>query len=775
MHIVIAVGNNKYQKKYTNKEVDWNAIVSRNSNPVRTTETEDEYKSMSKAEKEKAKDVGGFVGAELKGGSRLKKNVNFRTLLTLDADNITDMDTFIRNCKRVLDGDAFIIYSTHSHRTDSPRCRLVAPFNRNVYGDEYEAVARKVASLIGIDEFDDTTYDINRMMYWASCPSNGDFVFEENVGNALDPDKYLNMYTDWKDASTWATSSKQSEVHRSRAEKEDPLTKKGVVGAFCRAYSISEAISEFLGDVYTETDREGRYDYKPGESYAGAVVFDDKFVYSFHATDPASEQMLNAFDLVRVHKFPNEDEKKSFAEMADFAGGLEKVRLVAAEDSLKEAAEDFESDNWCAGLEYDTRSMTLKNNLHNVMLILKNDPNLKGIVFNQLADGIEIREEVPWSHPGTYWRDADDAQLIAYLDKHYTMFGDRIFRTALAKVADDRAYHPIKDMFESLPEWDGEKRVETLLIDYLGAEDNKYVRTVIKKELCAAYMRVYHPGIKFDNMLVIVGDQGIGKSTLIAKLGGIWFSDSVALSDMNDKTAAEKLQGYWLMEIGELAGMRKADIDKVKAFISRQDDKFRASFGRHVTPHPRQCVFFGTTNNKDGYLRDITGNRRFWNVSVNGNGKYSPWDLTQEIIDQIWAEVKEIVKAGEDLYLSPELEEVARTEQRFAMEPDEREGLVRNYLDTPLPEKWYEWKILDRKGYFHSEFDKKDEPPTVIREHVSNMEIWCECFGNRKADLKLGDSYSISAIMAKIEGWERTDRKIKDDEYGVQRVYERTS
>ena len=122
---------------------------------------------------------------------------------------------------------------------------------------------------------------------------------------------------------------------------------------------------------------------------------------------------------------------------------------------------------------------------------------------------------------------------------------------------------------------------------------------------------------------------------------------------MNDKTAAEKLQGYWILEIGELAGMKKADLDKVKAFISRQDNKYRASFGRRVTPHPRQCVFFGTTNSENGYLRDITGNRRFWNVKVNGDGKYKPWELDGKTIKQIWAEVVQIAESGEKLYLDP--------------------------------------------------------------------------------------------------------------------------
>ncbi len=237
------------------------------------------------------------------------------------------------------------------------------------------------------------------------------------------------------------------------------------------------------------------------------------------------------------------------------------------------------------------------------------------------------------------------------MDDHYGTFSARNLEIAIEKVADDRSYHPIGDYFESLPPWDGVCRVDTLLIDYLGAADNAYTRAVIRKTLCAAYRRVYHPAIKFDYMPVLNGAQGIGKSTFISQLGMEWFSDSLSLSDLNDKIAAEKLQGYWILEVGDLACMKKADVDKIKAFISRADDKYRASFGRHGTAHPRQCIFFGTTNSENGYLRDITSNRLYWNVNVNGMGRYSPWQLTDEIVQQIWAEVAILAQTGEKLFL----------------------------------------------------------------------------------------------------------------------------
>ena len=551
------------------------------------------------------------------------------------------------------------------------------------------------------------------------------------------------------------------------------------MGLFNRTYyPISKALEAFLSDVYEPTDNESRWHLIASSSMAGVEIKEDKFVYSHHAKDPAYLKMCNAFDIIRIHRFGDLDDKASYKAMCEFAMEQDEVKMLAASERTAGAETDFsggEDIDWQKHLQYEPRSMVLKNNLHNITLIMENDPNLKGIVFNQLADGLEIKGEVPWKHPARFWRDADDAQLISFVDSHYGSFSERNYRIAVTKVTDDRSYHPIREMFESLPSWDKVRRAETVLIDYLGAEDNRYVRAVTRKSLCAAYMRVHYPGIKFDNMIVLNGAQGIGKSTLISSLGGEWFSDSLALSDMNDKTAAEKLQGYWILEIGELAGMRKADIDKVKAFISRQDDKYRASFGRRVTPHPRQCVFFGTTNSENGYLRDITGNRRFWNVKVTGQGKCKPWEMTAEVVQQIWAEVAEIARSGEKLYLDADLEAYARQEQREAMEQDDREGIVRNYLDMLLPDDWDSMDYYRRREYIRDIDDPTRVEGTVKRQTVSNIEIWCECFGKSKEEMRPSDSYAISAIMVRIEGWEKCGVRQMLPIYGRQRVYTRTT
>ena len=336
---------------------------------------------------------------------------------------------------------------------------------------------------------------------------------------------------------------------------------------------------------------------------------------------------------------------------------------------------------------------------------------------------------------------------------------------------DDRSYHPIKEYLETLPEWDKTPRVDTLLIDYLGAPDNAYVRAVTRKELCAAVTRIFHPGTKFDTLLVLIGEQGIGKSTLIAKLAMEWFSDSLTLSDINDgKAGAEKLQGIWIMEIGEMAGMRKAEQEKLKAFFGRQDDKYRAAFGRRVQSHPRQSVMFGTTNAESGFLRDITGNRRYWPVTVLGTGTRKPWELDQDTVNQIWAEVLVLVSKGEPLTLPADLEEQAKVEQNSAMEKDEREGVVRLFLETLLPDNWDKMDLYQRREFLRGD-DPTQKEGTVRRMAVSNMEIWCECFGRNREDLKPAESYALSSLMSRIEGWTRPKTLQTQALYGKQRVY----
>ena len=778
----IAYGSSCHAKRWVNQQVTFDELCERLSQTVRTPETVEEYPKLPKSERDRAKDKGGFVGGKLKGGRRKRDTVEGRSMLTQDADHagIGFIDSYEMLCPY-----ASCLYTTHGHTPEAPRVRVVVPLTRDVTPDEYAAISRFFAAEWGIDQFDECSHRPHQLMYWPTTPADGEYVFKRCDGEWLDPDRYLAAHPGWRDCAGLPRSVREGGiVERGRKQQEDPLGKQGVIGAFCRTYGINEAVHVFLKDIYQESALQGRFDYIPADSSAGVVVYDDVFAYSHHATDPACGKLLNAFDLVRIHKFGGLDEKvpedteaaklPSFKAMCDFAVNDENVKMTIAGERMEIAEKEFsgENGNWLKQLEYEKRSTVVKNTLRNLLLILNNDEKLKGIVFNQLSDGMEIKGEVPWEHPSRFWRDADDAQLISYVDLTYGTFSARNYDIAVTKVADDRSYHPIREFLASLPEWDRVPRVDTILVDFLGASDNAYVRAVTRKTLCGAIARVMNPGCKFDTMLVLNGPQGKGKSTLISKLCGEWFNDSLLLNDTKDKTAAEKLQGYWILEIGELAGLKKTEIETLRGFLSRQNDIYRASFGRRATPHPRQCVFIGTTNAENGYLRDTAGNRRFWPVKTPGDAARASWEMTEEEIRQIWAEALVRYKEGEPLHLDNELAGMALKEQQIAMEVDEREGMVRDYLEMPLPERWDKMDIFDRRNYIcGSEFGGEREPGVRKRERVCNMEIWCECFGKERGNLKRQDANEISAIMANIEGWKKADNKVRFPIYGIVRGY----
>ncbi|HBN5038681.1 TPA: VapE domain-containing protein [Listeria innocua] len=781
----IAYGNSRMDKKWKNTDISWEDFCSRVKNTQRTTETVEEYRKMRKGGQDSIKDVGGFVGGHLKDGRRKKGNVLSRSILTLDMDYGTstiweEISTFFPyQC---------CIYSTHKHTPENPRLRLIIPLFRDVGEEEYAAVSRMVAKEIGIDLFDDTTYEPERLMYWPSTSRNGIFVYEEKDGSLLDPDVFLNKYDDWRDTSTWPVSSRQSEIlERSLKEQADPLSKEGVIGTFCRTYSVSSVIDRFLKDIYEPSAMIGRYDYIPADSSAGVILYDDKFAYSHHATDPASGRLLNAFDLVRIHKFGNLDDRAtestspsklpSFINMCEFAIQDDEVKAQFAKERMEQATIDFTEDNWQIALELDKQGK-IKDTLDNIVLIIRNDSELESIAFNKHRDGIDARDGLPWEQMKGGWNDSDNAALKVYLSNKYGIYSPTKTKDAILAVAAERSYHPIKEYLDHLPEWDGTDRVETLLIDYFNATDNSYTRAVTRKMMVAAVARIYHPGTKFDSVLILNGPQGIGKSTFFAKLAGDWFSDSLTLTDMKDKAGPEKLQGYWILELGELAGMRKTDVEVVKSFISRSDDKYRASYGVNVESHPRQCIIVGSTNAESGFLRDITGNRRFWPVRISGDGKRKAWQMSVYDVEQIWAETLVLYGQGEKLYLEGSDVELATNEQADAMESDEREGLVRTYLDTLLPDDWNALSLYERRNYLNgSEFGGESRVGTEERTLVCNMEIWCECFGRDASAMKPADSYAIAGIMKKINGWNKYQGNKNGTSnfpiYGRQRCYEK--
>ena len=774
--LLISTGRNRNDTKWKNSRVRWSALVGQLSNSRKTEETHAEFMRMTKDEQDRIKDIGGFVGGHLKGGRRTKANVAARQIVTLDAD-YAPRDFWSRVEDLTLDGldCACLVYSTHKHTDRNPRLRLVIPLSHEVGPEEYEAIARKLAESIGIDYFDDTTYETNRLMFWPSHSSDVAPAFELHDAPFLEPEEVLKRYRDWTDTAEWPYSSRAKEARRKKAEKvEDPLTKKGLVGVFCRTYSITEAIRKFLPDVYLPTDKDDRWTYAAGSTHGGLVVYDnDTLAFSHHSTDPVSGLDVNAFDLVRLHKFGELDQdiessvpvnkRPSWAAMHELMSS--DPECIRTKDS--EAAEDFkDTGDWQTKLDRK-KDLSPQPSLLNAVLILQHDERMESLSFNEL-EGLINAEDMPWDRPKVPWREADDAQLATWLSMTYGVeFPAVRLRQALVAVADSRRFHPVKRYLEGLPPWDGVKRIDTLLTDCLQAEDNEYSREAIRKTLVAAVARVYRPGIKFDTMLVLVGPQGAGKSTLFSVLARDWFSDSLKMDMMNKiKDAGEQLQGRWIVEIGEMSGMKKADVEAVKSFVSRQSDNYRAAFGHYTESRPRRCIIVGSTNNEEGFLRDVTGNRRFWPVLVKAGGFDQVSKIRSLDVDQIWAEAKALYDKGESLLLSEAADKLAGEAQREAMEQDDRQGLVEEYLDKLLPEGWDD---MDRD--LREIFIQGSEPGTVQRMEVSNMEIWVEALHGQGVRMEPKDSYAIAKIMAKIPGWKKTNVRKYINGYGRQRIY----
>lgn len=790
--ITIATGRSRKETSWKNRDMLWSELAERLSHTNRTGETYVEYKKMSKSQQDQIKDVGGFVGGSLKGGRRKSESVAWRQLLTLDADFVKgDLWASVE----MMFDYACLAYSTHKHHPESPRLRLVIPLSRPITPDEYQAVSRRIAADIGIDFFDDTTYQPHRLMYFPSTSSDGEFIFELQDAAWLNPDDVLSRYDDWTDPSYWPESSRIQQARQKLADKQgDPHEKPGMVGAFCRTYDIPEAIEKFLGDVY-EPAGDGRYTFSEGSTTGGLILYDhDKFAYSHHGTDPISGQLVNSFDLVRIHLFGHADEDaspdtavnklRSYAAMLDFIQKDSQVkrtlgeeRLQAASDEFGEYTEEAGETDWLEKMDLDKKGR-VKPTAHNIILILQNDPNLAGkIAWNEFSNRPVIRGDMPWRKisEGEYWQDRDDASLRNYLEAIYTIVGQGKIHDALTEVQGKNKFHPIRDYLGGL-EWDGILRLDSLMIDYLGAEDSTFVKAVTRKIFVAAVARVMKPGVKFDNVLVMVGPQGVGKSYLIKLLGQKWHSDSVVT--VQGKEAYEQLQGAWIIELAELSATRKAEAEAVKHFISKQEDSYRVAYGRQISIFPRQCVFFGSTNDFT-FLKDKTGNRRFWPVMVNVQPKKKNlWkDMDQHEIDQIWAEALDAYVNNESLYLGKDMEKEAIERQEKHTEESEKFGLIQDYLDRLLPEDWDVMDIMERRDFLHGNDFAVPKEGTEARQRVCAMEIWVELFGSDPKMLTPIQAREINDILRRMPGWKAYSKgsgKIRfGTQYGLQRAFVR--
>lgn len=787
--ITISAAGSRKATQWPAQTLYWSELVDRLRTAVRGTESLAEYMKLPKSQQDELKDVGGFVAGTLAGNRRKASNVTGRDVITLDLDNIPSGSTadVIRRLEGLSCG--YAVYSTRKHMESKPRLRVLAPLSRTATADEYEPLARKLASIIGMELADPTTFEASRLMYWPSCSADSQYVFQFADKPFLDTDGLLATYGDWRNIAEWPEVPGEGNKHVKLAAKQgNPLEKKGVVGAFCRQYNIFQAIEAFLPGIYESTDVDDRLTYIGGSTVGGAIVYEDGvFLFSHHATDPCSGKLVNAFDLVRLHKYGElDDEAKldtpvnklpSFTQMAAFALDDAGVAAIINQERYEQAVEDFgapqtpaaENDfNWIRKLKISPSTGQPLKSIENTLIAFDGDPNLKGkIRMDTFSDCVVGRGPFPWAPRDTEteefrWVDNDDAGLRSYLEKILGFRVKEIISDALVLSAAKNRFNPVVEYLNSL-KWDGVKRLDSLFIDYLGASDTPYIKAVTRKSFVAAVARAMLPGVKYDNMPVLTGAQGLGKTTLIQKMGKNWFTNSI--ETFEGKEAAELLQGVWLVEIGEMSAYNKSDVQTIKGFLSRTEDQYRAAYARKAEKHQRRCVFFGTSNRSD-YLKDPTGGRRFLpiDVGIQEPTKSVFRDLDAEV-DMLWAEAVMHWRLGESLFLTGELLQEARRQQEGHAEQDPRESLIREFVERQVPVDWHKKDISTRKLYWSGEFGKTDTD-TEERDRICAAEIWEECFNERIHRMKRFDVMAINDVLEGMEGWKKVPNSYRYGPYG---------
>ncbi len=797
--IAVSIGEPQNLGRSENKTLTIAKFIEMFDDPVVTPEKHHEYVKMSDAKQRRLKVRGGwFLRAPVEKGVRNRHSILASYLVTLDVDYATPeyLERLLNG--EILPGYTLMAHTSRSHTPEKPRIRIMVFLKDKVDADRYGVVSRIVAQMAdpNMEHIDKVSFRPAQMMYMptVSTDMKKHYVHYVQDGELLDHEKEVRRWEKKNGSADDMTNLPRAPGEdnlREVADKaEDPLTKDGPVGDFCRAYSVSELIHGkdgepgILADTYevVEEDATGilRMTYSFGSTSNGAVVYDDKFVFSHHGSDPAQEQLCNAFDLVRIHKFDDEDKavdhdtpmnkRPSWKAMIDLVNGDPHYREQQAESRYDMDAkfddddvdwdedeegfddEDVETEDddglpsaddilgisveaataskhelrvrseraekpprkWIAKeLELDQNGH-IKATLHNMATIITNDPRFwRKIRYNLFNYQIVATDDIISKTRivpdffcddkvnGDRWQEINDIVVRAMIagpagkgkPGYGLAAGKEMVHDAIVMAARTNQFHPVREYLDRCTmrnEPRDTEAAETVLIRYFGAEDTPYTRMVSKMMMIASVARIEEPGCKFDYAVILEGPQGIGKSTGIKRLYGKEYFGEIDVDLKDRKAIAEQIAGKWVNELPELSAMHKSDHNDAKAFMSRQDDDVRLSYDRNVSTLPRQCVFWGSTNDQS-YLRDATGNRRYWPIEctlIDVLGLMEARDAIWQDAAMLYREMRAAQPHGElPLFLSGEAADTAKRlqESRRKMELWESWMFeVKDWMDKPI-------------------------------------------------------------------------------------------
>lgn len=651
--IHIATAPSCKSRQWQNNIVTVSAFVKKLKQPAAINMTIAEYMKLDKQEQLRYKDVGGFVGGELNGTQRKAGTVAGRDLIALDFDNLQrGAAEIIKGKIKVAYNYAAVMYSTAKHTDAAPRLRIIIFLDRTVTAEEYEPIARYIAQQLGIEGADKTTYQAERMMFWAACCTDGRFFFYDNTtqGNAVNADSVLSSYSDWRNPGEWARAAAEDipkPFKLQQAKLTDPREKTGIVGTFCRAYSITGAIDSFLSDIYIPFEGSGnRYTYTAGSSAGGAIVYDnDVHLYSNHSTDPANTgSCVNAWDLVRLHKYGALDSESkpgtpvnklpSFAAMCALANADELVKRQIAID-------DF------GGQEYGGVTDAAKMELVSLNGKQLNAETLSQLLqclnisirYNQISHDIDIT-----GLPREYSEEQANNILPVYLYDRAKAIGLKgLSREAipqyLAVIADKCRYNPVTEQLDAIA-WDGTDRFGEIC-DVLGISRSGLYASFVRKWLIGCTIIARNNGRQsLEGVLTLQGPQGCGKTSFFRGLFpppfDKYFKEGASL-DINRTDSIAQNVTFWCVELGELDSTLSREQSALKAFLTNTRDEYRAPYARAAVKHPRRTAFCGSVND-ERFLRDPTGNRRFWVVPVQRIDLDKMAKLDKSFFMQLWAQ-----------------------------------------------------------------------------------------------------------------------------------------
>lgn len=630
-------------------------FVNRLSTPTRSPETLQEYLRLSKGKQDDLKDVGGFVCGTLAGGRRKAGAVTGRDVVTLDFDAIPAMET--ETVLKRLDslGVSVFAHSTRKHEPARPRLRVFIPLSRTVTADEYEPLARKLAEFIGIHMCDPTTFEASRLMYWPSVCAGAEYVFYHYDKPFVDADATLALFRDWRDVTTWPrVPSEQAHQERQVKRQEDPTGKQGLVGAFCRTYNVFQAMDAFLPGEYEPVDNSpGRYTFTGGSTTGGAMVYDNGlYLFSHHATDPAGGHLVNAFDLVRLHKFGVLDD--------DAKEGTPTVQLP----SYKEMCRLVENDPAAGPLVKQERGNALLQDFGDAGSVVAGNEGLAAflgglrgafLTTNTVralltALGIKLRlnvftgrVEIDGCPPEWSKENAENNLPTLLLDllrpAEVKGAGKNAVCDILDLIADENRYNPVLEMVQNNA-WDGYDRLRELYgaLHGIGDREHAYIRMWLHQCIAMACNDETNPW-GAEGVLTLLGWQGMGKTTftkVLCPFPGL-FKEG-ALLDPRVKDTYIQATSKWITELGELDRTTVKDHASLKAFLTAAEDEYRTPYARKSVIRVRRTSFCGTVND-ERFLVDETGNRRFWVVRLAGIDLNYLHSLTLEWKTQLWTQM----------------------------------------------------------------------------------------------------------------------------------------